>query len=561
MINKSELFSYDSDKLDRLTTVTGSVNQSIGYTSDKNGNISTKSDAGTYAYENTPYAVSKITSAQNISTTPQSISYYSFEKVKHIAEGTKTADFVYNADHQRIRMILKDNGAMTKTRWYFGHSCEMEYDGSDTTRYIWIGGDAYTAKAVAKKVGTGSWTVYNIFRDHLGTITHLKAGSTINEYSFDAWGRRRDKDTWTYTLSSEPALFADRGFTGHEYLEDFKLYNMNGRMYDPVVGRFLNADPVVQAPGSTQSYNRYSYCLNNPLKYTDPSGNNQTPWAYDPYSDGNTGGGGSNERFWERINGFFNHPGGGSSMHGSGGGGFGGHGGSGVGSYSYNPYSGIYTDYLGNVVSFDEVYNNYVVPNANGIYTITETATSLDGGRTFVGNGHYSLVRITDKIRATGNTFTLPNSNTSSVISNIQDGDIVGYGWSYGGTASIMGGGGLKNYDIWDVHGGHEMFSVPFGGIGVDISTEINFVWITSVDGKDFNVSDFSGSSAAMNVSVLWGGYSRTETSSYTMQEIGGTWGVLPFSITVTPGYAIPIGRQRWGLSITNNYLKTGGMY
>jgi RHS repeat-associated protein len=70
----------------------------------------------------------------------------------------------------------------------------------------------------------------------------------------------------------EASLFAYRGFTGHEYLEDFKLYNMNGRLYDPVVGRFLNADPFVQDPGNTQSYNRYSYCLNNPLKFTDPSG-------------------------------------------------------------------------------------------------------------------------------------------------------------------------------------------------------------------------------------------------------------------------------------------------
>jgi hypothetical protein len=77
-----------------------------------------------------------------------------------------------------------------------------------------VGGDAYTAVVVAKKTGTGSWLVYNIFRDHLGTITHLKNGSTIDEYSFDAWGRRRDKDNWSYTLSGEPALFADRGLTG-----------------------------------------------------------------------------------------------------------------------------------------------------------------------------------------------------------------------------------------------------------------------------------------------------------------------------------------------------------
>jgi hypothetical protein len=47
---------------------------------------------------------------------------------------------------------------------------------------------------------------------------------------------------------------------------------MNGRMYDPVVGRFLSPDNYVQAADFSQSYNRYSYCWNNPLKYTDPSG-------------------------------------------------------------------------------------------------------------------------------------------------------------------------------------------------------------------------------------------------------------------------------------------------
>ena len=76
----------------------------------------------------------------------------------------------------------------------------------------------------------------------------------------------------SYTLSGEPALFADRGFTGHEFLADFNLYNMNGRLYDPVVGRFLSPDPYISDPSYSQSYNRYSYVLNNPLKYNDPTG-------------------------------------------------------------------------------------------------------------------------------------------------------------------------------------------------------------------------------------------------------------------------------------------------
>jgi len=66
----------------------------------------------------------------------------------------------------------------------------------------------------------------------------------------------------------------DRGFTGHEHLREFGLINMNARLYDPVLGRFLSPDPYVQAPDFSQSFNRYSYCLNNPLIYTDPDGEN-----------------------------------------------------------------------------------------------------------------------------------------------------------------------------------------------------------------------------------------------------------------------------------------------
>ena len=63
-----------------------------------------------------------------------------------------------------------------------------------------------------------------------------------------------------------------RGYTGHEHLEALDLINMDGRIYDPKLGQFLSADIVVQNAGNSQSYNHYSYCLNNPLKYTDPSG-------------------------------------------------------------------------------------------------------------------------------------------------------------------------------------------------------------------------------------------------------------------------------------------------
>ncbi|SMN12661.1 Rhs family protein [Bathymodiolus heckerae thiotrophic gill symbiont] len=92
--------------------------------------------------------------------------------------------------------------------------------------------------------------------------------------SYHAFGERRQGD-WRASdplLPIIPAL-TNRGFTGHEHIDEMGFIHMNGRVYDPSIGRFLSADTYIQDPYNTQSYNRYSYVINNPLKYTDPSGN------------------------------------------------------------------------------------------------------------------------------------------------------------------------------------------------------------------------------------------------------------------------------------------------
>jgi len=99
----------------------------------------------------------------------------------------------------------------------------------------------------------------------------------VQKLSYDAWGNRRNPANYSQPFTEVPRL--RRGFTGHEHLDTLGLINMNGRMYAcppnggiPVLGRFLSPDSYVQAPDFTQSFNRYSYCLNNPLIYTDPDG-------------------------------------------------------------------------------------------------------------------------------------------------------------------------------------------------------------------------------------------------------------------------------------------------
>lgn len=108
------------------------------------------------------------------------------------------------------------------------------------------------------------------------TITDSE-GVVEQELSFDAWGNRRDPNTWQNYSVAEPveAPMFDRGYTGHEHMTAFGLINMNGRCYDPLTSHFLSVDAYVQDPTNAQAFNRYAYCAYNPLRYTDPTG-----WVY-----------------------------------------------------------------------------------------------------------------------------------------------------------------------------------------------------------------------------------------------------------------------------------------
>lgn len=93
----------------------------------------------------------------------------------------------------------------------------------------------------------------------------------VERLSYDAWGKRRHPDGTDDTTSSITNQ-TSRGFTGHEELSDVQLVHMNGRVYDPLLGRFGSADPTTENPLSTQGWNRYSYVGNSPLTFADPSG-------------------------------------------------------------------------------------------------------------------------------------------------------------------------------------------------------------------------------------------------------------------------------------------------
>ena len=202
-------------------------------------------------------------------------SFTCFNRPSVLAEGGRSAAFTYNADGNRVKMAVTDSTGNILTRYYLGGRYECDSTAVGITERLYLGGDAYSAPMVLQKVNSGNWTAYNIGRDYLGSVTHIAtaSGTLVAEYSYDPWGRLQDPETLEiYYPGDEPELFLGRGFTGHEHLSWFGLINMNARLYDPLLGRFLSPDPYVQAPDFTQNLNRYSYALNNPLKYTDKSG-------------------------------------------------------------------------------------------------------------------------------------------------------------------------------------------------------------------------------------------------------------------------------------------------
>jgi RHS repeat-associated protein len=152
---------------------------------------------------------------------------------------------------------------------YVGNYEKEVIEGGETNEYDYIYSPEGLA-AIAVKTGS-TRTLYYAHLDHLGSLRVLTADnkSITSRYHYDAWGLR--------TLVAG-ANITNRGFTGHEHLPEFGFINMNARLYDPVIGRFLAMDPYVQMPDYTQAFNRYSYSMNNPLIYTDPSGEKWWHW-------------------------------------------------------------------------------------------------------------------------------------------------------------------------------------------------------------------------------------------------------------------------------------------
>jgi len=286
------LTNYDPVRPHAVTRYTFN-GQTIDIAYDANGNLFSRSGGGS----------------------TWSMKWAGFDKPRWMAKTTGPtvvgSEFLYNANRSRIiQMEFDALGAapshyVRKRLYALGSTLEINYRNKalagatdnwslDTVRIYVPGPDGIIG---AREFNPGSAAdgsektlVYHY--DHLGSIESITpfastsgfandSGGKAGRFSEDAWGQRRNPFTWsgppvtTGTNASDDGgsdSLTPRGFTGHEMLDDLGLVHMNGRIYDPLLGRMLSADIMVQYPGSLQSYNRYSYVRNNPLTAFDPSG-------------------------------------------------------------------------------------------------------------------------------------------------------------------------------------------------------------------------------------------------------------------------------------------------
>lgn len=281
----SETFGYDTrDRLDFVRSSSGAI---VDLDYDEIGNVTYKSDVGTYRYDATKkhavvqagsntYAYDANGDVVNASGT--TIDWASYDLPVRIAHTSGNySSFEYGPDRSRIRQVALAGGETTETVYAAGGLYERVTRGGVTSQRNYIVADGRRVAVQTRVAGTSPSTVY-LLEDHLGGVDGFTSasGGLLSRTSNQPFGARRSGDwvgsTPTSSEWNQVKATTARGFTDHEHVDNLGVIHMNGRVYDPVLARFLSPDPVVQAPYDSQSWNRYSYVRNNPLRYTDPTG-------------------------------------------------------------------------------------------------------------------------------------------------------------------------------------------------------------------------------------------------------------------------------------------------
>jgi RHS repeat-associated protein len=306
----SHSYRYDAqDRLLEANILSQQGQRTLRYAYDAYGNLLYKSGAGDMTYDSGNRLIQRIDAQGNtidyqydangnLTKNPdRTLTWTSYNKIQRLVTPTHDASFTYTAERSQIKEERTGpDGKITRYSLGQAFAYQIEDDWYGNQRQLYEHAIIVEGHQVAlhrKTIDNGqkqpdeTHYLHTDALNSIDTITNAQ-GQVIERLAFDPFGQRAHPQGQTAqpTTRAPPAnntdsqeqnapvqpTHTDRGYTGHRHLDDLGLIHMNARLYDPVLGRFLSADIYIQAPGNSQNHNRYSYVLNNPLKYTDPSG-------------------------------------------------------------------------------------------------------------------------------------------------------------------------------------------------------------------------------------------------------------------------------------------------
>lgn len=298
----TDRFTYDA--LNRLTLSSGDApvsTQEVQY--DELGNILYKTAVGSYSYPAPgaarPHAVSSINNGSSIRSFnydangnllndgQRTLSWTSFNLPATIQGYGQSETYSYDAEHERVKQVSSVWGTQIYINPAAGGGLFYEKTSKDGKtehhHYLTANGNVVGDYLTRDNPGVGELPAEERYwlKDHLGSNRAVlnASGGLLESLGFDAWGKRRFA-SGNANGQTDPNLppnnligiTTDRGYTGHEHLDELGLIHMNGRIYDPTIARFMSADKEITDTTLLQNFNRYSYVINNPLSLLDPSG-------------------------------------------------------------------------------------------------------------------------------------------------------------------------------------------------------------------------------------------------------------------------------------------------
>jgi len=307
--NNQETYAYDP--LQRLTQASRTTGGTVNYGYSRSGNLAYKSDfslnsgtgppAYTYAAANSrsngcgPHAATTVQQANGLSATYTcdangnvtggNTLTVSFDADNRPTQVTRTyvsgsSDTIFCDGLETATTCGQPGSASGSSTWtYDGNGQRAVEVSAQGTRYYGPGGYERINGVHAHELGpvivtrTGaSDAITVVLKDRLGSTLATLDGSNVTRRAFDAFGKARNGDLSDRANGSLNLADTIHGFTTHTHADAVALIHMNGRVFDPNLGRFLSVDPIIGNPLSTQSLNPYSYIGNNPLSGTDPTG-------------------------------------------------------------------------------------------------------------------------------------------------------------------------------------------------------------------------------------------------------------------------------------------------